>query len=84
MLKPGGELRFYEHVIADKHPKRALLQFADRSRIWPKLTAGCHPARDTEAAIRAAGFSIDRLERFEFRGGALEPGIPYILGSSRA
>jgi ubiquinone/menaquinone biosynthesis C-methylase UbiE len=80
VLRPGGELRFYEHVIATTHPKRALLQFADRSGIWPRMTAGCHPARDTETAIRGAGFSIDQIEHFEFRGGALEPSIPYVLG----
>ena len=82
-LKPGGELRFYEHVIAHRHPKRALLQFADRSGLWPKLTAGCHPARDTAHAIAAAGFTIEDCERFGFRGGALEPRIPYILGRAR-
>jgi ubiquinone/menaquinone biosynthesis C-methylase UbiE len=31
VLRPGGELRFYEHVIARCQPKRAILQIADRS-----------------------------------------------------
>jgi ubiquinone/menaquinone biosynthesis C-methylase UbiE len=80
VLKPGGELRFYEHVIAERQPKRALLQALDRSGVWPRLAGGCHPARDTAAAIAKAGFTIERSERLEFRGAAIEPKIPYILG----
>jgi len=80
VLRPGGELRFYEHVIARRQPKRALLQFADRSGLWPKLAGGCHPARDTGASIEAAGFTIDQCERFGFKASALEPTIPHILG----
>jgi hypothetical protein len=34
--------------------------------IWPRLSGGCHTGRDTEAAIRRAGFHIDRLDRFLF------------------
>jgi SAM-dependent methyltransferase len=83
VLRPGGELRFYEHVIARGQPGRALLQLADRSGIWPKLAGGCHPARDTGAAIEAAGFTIDRCERFGFKASAFEPSIPHILGRAR-
>jgi ubiquinone/menaquinone biosynthesis C-methylase UbiE len=83
VIRPGGELRFYEHVIARTQPKRALLQLADRSGIWPALGGGCHPARDTGAAIAAAGFTIERCERFGFRAERFEPRIPYILGVAR-
>ena len=83
VLRPGGELRFYEHVIADKQPLRAVLQLADHSRLWPALCGGCHPARDTTAAIEDAGFAIERCERFGFRASALEPNIPHILGVAR-
>lgn len=83
VVRPGGELRFYEHVIANRQPKRAILQFADRSGLWPKLAGGCHPARDTRAAIEAAGFEIERCERFGFKASALEPSIPHILGVAR-
>jgi SAM-dependent methyltransferase len=83
VLRPGGELRFYEHVIANRQPKRAILQFADRSGLWPKLAGGCHPARDTTAAIDAAGFEIERCERFGFKASALEPNIPHVLGVAR-
>lgn len=83
VLRPGGELRFYEHVIAERQPMRTILRLADHSRLWPALCGGCHPARDTAAAIEAAGFTIERCERFGFRASALEPNIPHILGVAR-
>jgi ubiquinone/menaquinone biosynthesis C-methylase UbiE len=83
VLKPGGELRFYEHVHADRQPLRAVLEVADRSGLWPAIGGGCHPARDTLAAIRAAGFTIERCERFDFSPSPLVPRIPHILGSAR-
>jgi SAM-dependent methyltransferase len=83
VLRPGGELRFYEHVIARCQPKRAILQLADHSGLWPAIGGGCHPARDTGAAIEAAGFTIERCERFGFRASALEPSVPHILGIAR-
>jgi ubiquinone/menaquinone biosynthesis C-methylase UbiE len=83
VVRPGGELRFYEHVVAGRQPQRAILQLADRSGLWPKLAGGCHPARDTGAAIAAAGFEIESCERFPFSPGALQPGIPHILGVAR-
>jgi ubiquinone/menaquinone biosynthesis C-methylase UbiE len=83
VLRPGGELRFYEHVIARCQPRRAILQFADHSGLWPKIAGGCHPARDTGAAIEAAGFTIERCERFLFSPSRLEPSVPHILGVAR-
>lgn len=83
VLRPGGELRFYEHVIARRQPKRALFRLADRSGLWPALAAGCHLARDTGAAIAAAGFAVERCDRIEFRSAALEPRLSYILGTAR-
>ena len=83
VLRAGGELRFYEHVIAERQPMRAILQLADRSRLWPTLCGGCHRARDTAAAIEATGFTIERCERFGFRASALEPNVPHILGVAR-
>jgi ubiquinone/menaquinone biosynthesis C-methylase UbiE len=80
VLRPNGELRFYEHVIANRQPLRAMLQIGDRSGLWPAIFGGCHPARDTGAAIEAAGFTIERCDRFGFRASALEPSVPHILG----
>jgi ubiquinone/menaquinone biosynthesis C-methylase UbiE len=83
VLKPGGELRFYEHVHADRQPLRAFLAFADRSRIWPTIGGGCHPARDTLRAISAAGFTVERCERFGFSPSPVIPELPHILGIAR-
>jgi ubiquinone/menaquinone biosynthesis C-methylase UbiE len=83
VLHPGGELRFYEHVIARCQPKRAILQLADHSGVWPRIAGGCHPARDTGGAIEASGFEIERCERFMFSASALEPKVPHILGVAR-
>jgi ubiquinone/menaquinone biosynthesis C-methylase UbiE len=79
---PGGELRFYEHVVANKPAFRALQRFV-QGTFWPRFFGNCHPARDTAAAIRAAGFEIERCRRFPFRAAAVEPHVPYILGAAR-
>lgn len=83
VLRPRGELRFYEHVVPRCQPKRALLQIADRSGLWPAVAGGCHPARDTGSAIESAGFTIERSERFGFSASAIEPSVPHILGVAR-
>ena len=83
VLRAGGELRFYEHVIARRQPKRALSRLADRSGVWPAVAAGCHLARDTGAAISSAGFDIEHYDRIEFRAALLEPRLSYILGRAR-
>jgi ubiquinone/menaquinone biosynthesis C-methylase UbiE len=83
VVRPGGELRFYEHVIPETQPRRLLFELADRSGIWPLLGAGCHAARDTGAAIARAGFQIEASERIMFRAGSFEPATPHILGTAR-
>jgi ubiquinone/menaquinone biosynthesis C-methylase UbiE len=83
VLRTSGELRFYEHVIPRCQPKRLLLQAADHSGLWPKIAGGCHPARDTTAAIEHAGFQIETSERLLFAASRFEPAIPHILGVAR-
>jgi SAM-dependent methyltransferase len=61
-LRPGGELRFYEHVLSHKPRIARTQRFVDRT-FWPKAFGGCHTARDTPAAIEAAGFEIERQRR---------------------
>jgi ubiquinone/menaquinone biosynthesis C-methylase UbiE len=78
VLKPGGELRFYEHVIPQDQRWAKVFRFFERSGIWPKLGAGCHPARDTGKAIEQAGFTTERSRRVIFNK------IPHILGAARA
>jgi ubiquinone/menaquinone biosynthesis C-methylase UbiE len=83
VLRPEGELRFYEHVVPRCQPKRLLLQVIDRSGLWPTIAGGCHPARDTTEAIVQAGFDIEEIERFGFSAQRFEPLIPHILGTAR-
>jgi ubiquinone/menaquinone biosynthesis C-methylase UbiE len=83
VLKPAGELRFYEHVIPNCQPRRALLQIADHSGLWPRIAGGCHPARDTTTAIQQAGFDIQDNERIMFAATRFEPRIPYVIGIAR-
>lgn len=59
VLRPGGELRFYEHVRSDR-PAVALSQRAVDRVFWPRAFGGCHTARDTPAAIAAAGFEVEQ------------------------
>jgi ubiquinone/menaquinone biosynthesis C-methylase UbiE len=58
VLRPGGELRFYEHVRSDRTTV-ALGQRAVDLLFWPRAFGGCHTARDTSAAIATAGFEIE-------------------------
>jgi ubiquinone/menaquinone biosynthesis C-methylase UbiE len=83
VLRPEGELRFYEHVVARCQPTRLLLQVIDRSGLWPTIAAGCHPARDTTEVIMQSGFDIEEIERFGFSAARFQPLIPHILGTAR-
>ena len=79
VLRPAGQLRFYEHVRS-ADPRRARMQ--DRADgIWAALNGGCHPNRDTEAAITTQGFKIEACRRFDFQPCLLAaPVAPHILG----
>jgi ubiquinone/menaquinone biosynthesis C-methylase UbiE len=61
VLKRGGQFRLYEHVRY-RNPLGGLAQDAF-SPLWQWLGAGCHPNRDTERALREAGFEVLKLER---------------------
>jgi ubiquinone/menaquinone biosynthesis C-methylase UbiE len=82
VLRPGGQLRFFEHVQAETAGMRQVQRVLDGT-VWPVLFGGCHSGRDTAAAISGAGFTIDRLERFEFPESRLpSPTSAHILGSA--
>ena len=62
VLRPGGAFRFYEHVLS----RRAAVAFSQRAvdrLFWPRAFGGCHTARDTQAAVEAAGFAIEAQRR---------------------
>lgn len=82
VIKPGGQLRFYEHVIAHDRRRARMMRFADRT-FWPRVSGGCHMSRDTQAAIEAAGFEIEEVDRFPFSPGAPVPALPHIRGVAR-
>jgi hypothetical protein len=59
-------------------------QLLDGLSGWPRLFAGCHTSRDTEAALIDRGFTLDRRARFSFRPTLLAtPIAPRILGCAR-
>jgi SAM-dependent methyltransferase len=65
VLRPSGTLHFYEHVRATD-PR--LARWQDRlERPWGWLVGGCHPNRDTVAAIGAAGLQVVELDRLDVK-----------------
>ncbi|MFJ3927604.1 class I SAM-dependent methyltransferase [Streptomyces sp. NPDC090022] len=83
VLRPGGELRFFEHGLAPGPGMAAVQRGLDRT-VWPRLFGGCHVSRDALAAIEAAGFRIvaQRGVRVPERGPAL-PTSYCVLGTAR-
>lgn len=55
VLKPGGQLLFFEHGRA---PDAGVARWQDRiDPIWGRCAGGCHLNRPIDAMIREAGFS---------------------------
>jgi SAM-dependent methyltransferase len=82
VIRPGGELRFFEHVRADTRVLARVQRIVDP--VWPLFGGGCHASRDTLAAIVVAGFEIEWLQRFRFPDGRLvSPTAPHALGAAR-
>ncbi|MGI8414155.1 MAG: class I SAM-dependent methyltransferase [Solirubrobacteraceae bacterium] len=82
VIRAGGELRFYEHVVARDGIPAALQRVADAT-LYPRLSGGCHLARDTGSAVERAGFTIESCDRFAFTPMPTPPTIPHILGAAR-
>ncbi|WP_454561043.1 methyltransferase domain-containing protein [Mycobacterium haemophilum] len=61
LLRPGGQLRYLEHVASPGAWGR-LQRFADAT-FWPRLLGNCHTHRDTERSIVNAGFEVDTSRR---------------------
>jgi ubiquinone/menaquinone biosynthesis C-methylase UbiE len=72
VLKPGGEFHFIEHV---RYGNRLGAWFQDRIEpLWVRVGGGCHPNRDTHAALVRAGFAIKAN-----RSLMLAPPIPPLI-----
>ena len=82
VLRPGGELRFFEHVRSANPLVGAFQDLI--TPLWSVGAAGCHLNRDTAAAIRGAGFAIEELDRFAYAPLAMVPKQAHILGRARA
>jgi ubiquinone/menaquinone biosynthesis C-methylase UbiE len=81
VLRPGGQLRFFEHVRSTK-PWLGLAQDAI-TPLWSAVAGGCHPNRDAAAAIRAASFHIEQLDRVCYAPLRCVPPHAHILGRAR-
>lgn len=82
LLRPGGELRYLEHV-ASAGARGRLQRFADAT-LWPRLFGNCHTHRDTERAIVEAGFEVDVSRReFTLPPWAPMPVSELLLGRAR-
>jgi MFS family permease len=82
VLRPGGQLRFLEHVRADT-PGLARVQRVLDATVWPTFGGGCHTHRDTRAAIEAAGFTIDDIDHPRIPETRIPaPASPHILGTA--
>ncbi len=65
-LRPGGRLVLIEHVAAEGDPRRLAWQ-RRLEPIWTRVAGNCHLTRRTEAAVSAAGFVAERVERESMR-----------------
>jgi ubiquinone/menaquinone biosynthesis C-methylase UbiE len=83
VLRPGGELRFFEHTLAPGRGLATAQRAADRT-FWPLLFGGCHTARDTVTAIEEAGFELGTCRRFRIPDKGVQlPSSPCVLGVAR-
>jgi ubiquinone/menaquinone biosynthesis C-methylase UbiE len=82
VIRPGGELRFLEHVRAESSGFARFQRATDV--VHPLVGGGCHVSRDTLGAIERAGFAVDDVRRFRFTPCFLDQAVaPHILGTAR-
>jgi ubiquinone/menaquinone biosynthesis C-methylase UbiE len=82
-LKPGAELRFFEHVRSPSPGKARVQALADGSGIWPRLGGGCHCSRQVVEAITTAGFRVERIRSLDV-GASWMITNPHVLGCAVA
>ncbi|MEU5051746.1 class I SAM-dependent methyltransferase [Streptomyces sp. NPDC021096] len=83
VLKPGGELRFFEHGVAQGRVLADVQRGLDRT-VWPLLFGGCHTSRDPLASIEAAGFDMGDYRRLQVpRSRVPMPSSSCVLGVAR-
>lgn len=83
VLRPGGELRFFEHGSGGGPAMRFTQRALDRT-VWPLLSGDCHLSREPVAALRAAGFELGPYRRvFLPEHGPRLPSSYCVLGVAR-
>jgi ubiquinone/menaquinone biosynthesis C-methylase UbiE len=74
VLKPGGKLRFVEHVRDVDGALRARIQDAVNPA-WKVLSGGCNANRRTVDLVRSLGFEIENEFRFQLGHSPLAPHV---------
>ncbi|MFC9909661.1 class I SAM-dependent methyltransferase [Streptomyces sp. NPDC059862] len=62
VLRPGGQVRFFEHGRGGGRAMTFTQRALDRT-VWPQLNGGCHLSRDPVAALRDTGFELGPYRR---------------------
>jgi ubiquinone/menaquinone biosynthesis C-methylase UbiE len=82
VIRPGGELRVYEHVLAEESRLARMQNLV--TPIHRRVGGGCHPNRRTAEAVERAGFEWVRKRRFHFAPSLLTRLVsPHLLGVAR-
>ncbi|MEU2897287.1 class I SAM-dependent methyltransferase [Streptomyces sp. NPDC001273] len=82
VLRPGGEVRFFEHGRGGGRAMRLTQRALDRT-VWPPLAGGCHVARDAVGALREAGFVLGPYRRLMMpENGPALPQSYCVLGTA--
>lgn len=77
VLRPGGRLLFVEHVAAEEDSRRYRWQRRIEP-LWKHVAGGCHLTRRTDAALQAAGFRFEQVQRESMRKA-----LPWVRPSVR-
>lgn len=79
VLKPGGTVRFLEHVASPRPGKARFQRFLDSSGIWPRIAGGCTCGRNTVGTIGDSGFAVTELRPVDV-GPAWGHTNPHVIG----
>jgi ubiquinone/menaquinone biosynthesis C-methylase UbiE len=75
VLKPGGAFHFVEHGHA---PDQNIVRWQERLEpLNKRLAGGCHLTRHIAEDIERAGFEIDKLDTYYFKGEPKPIGYTY-------
>lgn len=82
VLRPGGELRFFEHGRGGGRVMTLSQRALDRT-VWPLMAGGCHLSREPVRALRDAGFELGPYRRVLMpEQGPVLPASYCVLGTA--